>query len=198
MELEVEGSLGIELATLDDMKEMHNQYLEAAKVPYYERVQYTQQGLTDATGNLGLRVYDVPDGKTFFLYKLIQWADGFTPAKIFASANGWTGIFHGNQPSAANLADFAPYTPGNQIFPLTAEYNETAAPEFRQNDNLFFQVNAGPISTNISVLIFGELRDLRVRNKFAASRPFAKRGMRGVRFGIGDSMDEEGMTDAEI
>lgn len=159
----VSADIELELATKGDLDDAIAGLKRDLNRPYRERVFAAYSGKTDGNGNVGIRVYDVPDGMTFFVRKLIQWADGFTPASAFASAAGWTGLFHGNQPSAVNLADYAPYLPGGQIFPLTAEYSDDVI-EFRQNDNVFFNVFSGPVNTNVTVMLFGELRSLRVRN----------------------------------
>lgn len=158
IELEAEFDLGFELATSRKALDRISKLLEK---PYSEKVFAAFSGQTNGAGLAGFRVYDIPDGKTFFLYKLIQWADGYTPAAPFANVNAWSGLYHG-QASPASLADFAPYNSGGQLFPLTAEYGD-GAPEFRQNDNVYFQVIAGPANTNITVMLFGELRDLIIR-----------------------------------
>jgi hypothetical protein len=149
------------LASKDDVKSLADA-VRSITPPYSETIFAAFSDKTNASGTLNMRIYDVPDGMTFFLYKLIQWADGFTPAAPYSNAAAWSGIFHG-QPSPANLADFAPYTTGGQLFPLTAEWGD-GAPEFRQNDTVFFQCNGGPVSTNITILLFGELRSLKVRH----------------------------------
>lgn len=125
-------------------------------------------GSTDGSGNLVMQVggaNEIPDGKTFFLYKLIQWADSYTPAAPYTGTTCSTYILRGNNsqggtPPVTQVADFAPNVGAGgtvQTFPLTAEYNSKTAPEFRANDSLYFQVVSGPVSKNIFIAAYGEL-----------------------------------------
>lgn len=163
MEIDVDAQIGVDVATKADIERMMRN-----RDPYIEKVFRPYSGLTDANGNLVLRVYDVEDGKAFSVGKIILWADGFTPASPYSNAAAWVGIFHGNQPSPANLADFAPYSPGGQIFPGTFEYGLLEAPEFKAPDNVTIGVFSGPPSTNITCLLFGELRSARIKARAVA------------------------------
>lgn len=164
MELEVDANLGVDLATKADVEALAR--LNAP--PFVESVQRGYSQLTDGNGNLSMRVYDVEDGKFFALYKVLLFADGFTPASPFSGASAWLGIYHGNpgplgQLGMANLADFAPSSPGGQLFPSTFEYGDAQAPKFKAPDNVGFGLVNGPANTNITVMLFGELRSITVR-----------------------------------
>jgi hypothetical protein len=143
------------LATKNDVKAL------AALVPpdpFQARVQIGFDGVTNAAGNLTLRVYDVPDGKTFFLYKLIIWVAGINPGQTAVlGASPGVGIYHGQSGGTATLADWGPNNGGTFVLPCTFEYNSHTAPEFRAPDNIMVQLFNGPVSTNVVALGWGEL-----------------------------------------
>lgn len=163
MEVDLDAGVSLELATKQDIMRALRR-----NEPFVEKIQAGFSGQTDANGNLVMRVYDVTDGKEFSLFKALLIADGFTPASPYVNAAAWCGIYHGNpgNPGAigmGNLADFAPSSPGGQIFPSTFEYGSSQAPEFRAPDNVGFGLISGPPSTNITILLFGELRSITIR-----------------------------------
>lgn len=131
--------------------------------PQSERIVAIFSGQVGAGGGVGFRVYDVPDGKTFMLYKYICWDDAKNPSTgaVYSNAAAWCGIFHGI-PGAANLADFwpKPEAATGQVLPFTWEFNDKNGPEFRQNDIVYFQGVGLPVGDNITLLIFGDLIDL--------------------------------------
>jgi hypothetical protein len=153
MEVDVDAAIGVELASKKDIEAMMRDH-----TPYINKVFRPYSAVTDANGNLLSRIYDVEDGKIFSIGKAILWADGFTPAVPYVNAACWAGIFHGGQISAANLADFAPLSPGGQVFPSTFEYGLHQSPEFASPDNVTLGVFNGPPTTNVTLLLYGELR----------------------------------------
>lgn len=162
----VEAELIAKLATKDDLKKMRKKLLER---PYLKRFIAIGSGETDTNGNADFPIWNVPKNKTFFLYKAIIWADGYTPASAYSNAAAWLGIFHGPGQSPVNLADFAPYVSGSQIFPITFEWGTKEGPEFRGDDNPWLGVTKGPASTNVTALLFGELEDLTIRAQIVES-----------------------------
>jgi len=167
--VELDAAIQLGLATKDDLKKMENNIVRNLNAPFFERVVAAFSGVSVAGAPppaLGFKVYDVPDGMKFVLTKFIAWGDAHTPASggVYTNAASWAGLFHG-QASAANLADFWPYPEASnaQVLPYTKEYGWDVGPEFRQNDNVFFQIVAPPATENITILLFGFLASLRSR-----------------------------------
>lgn len=164
MKIALGADVEVDIATTDDIRRIIRE--ESDIKTYTERIVAIFSGVTDGTGKAAFRVFDVPDGMTFFLYKFIVWGDAHSPATggVYTNAAAWAGIFHG-QPSPVNLADFWPVAEAStgQVLPFSKEYGDPSAPEFRQNDNVYFQIIGGPVVENITVIAFGELRALAAR-----------------------------------
>lgn len=161
MEVTLEGGVQVDLATTKDVQ------TALSNRPYRERVEFGKDGVTDSNGQLLLAsVLDVPDGKTFFLYKLILWVAGFDAGNVpTLGSKPWMGLYHGNQFAAANLADYAPANNATFSLPATFEYNSHTAPEFRSPDNLSVGIYHAIANTNMLVKVWGELQSVRyVRN----------------------------------
>lgn len=158
MELDIAADIGVDLATKADIEAL----LRREREPYINKVFRPFSQSTDGNGNLTERVYDVEDGKIFSASMIILWADGFTPAAPYVNVATWAGIFHGNQPAAANLADFAPLSPGGQVFPGVFKYGLHDSPEWKAPDNVTLGVFSGPPNTNVTCLLFGELRSIKI------------------------------------
>lgn len=164
MKIALGADVEVDIATSDDIRRIIRE--EKDIKTYTERIVAIFSGVTDASGKASFKVYDIPDGMTFFLYKFIVWGDAHNPSTggVYTNAAAWGGIFHG-QPSPVNLADFwpVPEAANGQVLPFTKEFGDPSAPEFRQNDNVYFQLVGGPVAENITVLAFGELRALATR-----------------------------------
>lgn len=131
--------------------------------PYSERIMIAFQGQVASVNGVQtarFRVFDVPDGMTFLLYKFIAWDDAHNPStgSVYTNAAAWCGIFHGID-SPATLADFWPKAEAStgQVLPFSWEYNDKNCPEFRQNDNVFFAGYGLENNHNISLLGWGDL-----------------------------------------
>lgn len=128
---------------------------------YDYRVIKAKSAITDNNGNAQWTIADIEDGKSFFPYRIMLWSDAHNPGNAFAAASAYLGLYHG-QPSAVNLADYWPKVAGGQLFPMMDSYSTSSGPEFRLNDNPLALLHAGPANTNITVIMFGELRDVTI------------------------------------
>lgn len=162
-ELALDLGVELDLVTKKDLEREVNRAIHDLKAPYNEKIFKAGSGSTDSNGLANFPVWAIPAGKTFSIYKLILWADTYDPGHPFSAATAWAGIFHGN-PTAAGIADFFPYTNNTQLFPFTTEYGDDAAPEFRNRDTVYFHCENGPVSKNITCMLFGQLKSLKIRN----------------------------------
>lgn len=159
MEVDVDGAVSLELATKKDI---------AAAIrranPYRRKIMAGNSAIVPAGGIVQFRVYDIPDNYIFTLGKFICWGDAHNPSSggIYTNAAAWCGLMHGN-PSPANLADFWPFPEASsfQILPYTKEYGELQAPEWRPPDNVQFYGAGMPVGENITVMLYGELKEVK-------------------------------------
>jgi hypothetical protein len=165
-EVDTAIDLGL-LASKKDLIAMENRIIRNANSPFFERVVAAFSGISAAGAPppaLGFKVYDVPDGMKFILTKFICWGDAHNPSSggVYNNAAAWGGLFHGVAAPAA-LADFWPEPEAStfQVLPYTREYGWDTGPEWRQNDNVYFQMVAPPATENITVLLFGFLASLK-------------------------------------
>lgn len=163
--VEVDASVDLDLMIRRAVRDEMNR----DKKPYSERIMIGFQGQVALVGGVQtarFRVYDVPDGMTFLLYKFITWDDAHNPStgSVYTNAAAWCGIFHGID-SPATIADFWPKAEAStgQVLPFSWEYNDKNAPEFRQNDNVFFAGYGLESGHNISLLGWGDLISLKGR-----------------------------------
>lgn len=163
MEVDVDAAIGLELATKADIEK-----LARRETPYRKKTVQGFSGITDATGKVAFRVYDIPDGMRFQLAKFIAWGDAHNPStgSVYSNAAAWCGLFHGVA-APVNLADFWPYPEAatGQVLPYTKEYSEFQAPEWRVPDNVVFQIVGGPVTENVTILLFGMLEELDQRKE---------------------------------
>jgi hypothetical protein len=118
-------------------------------------------GQTDATGFLRVKV-EYPQGFAFHVHRInleaINPATGlsYTPAAPFTA--GWVGIYRG-EPGFGGLIDFAPPSPGANVFPqISTDGNKQAA--VLRGELLYVVVNSGPISSAVHIAIGGRLTEL--------------------------------------
>lgn len=158
MEVDVDAAVSLELATKADIVAA----IRAAN-PYNRKIFAGQSAIVPASGVLQFRVYDVPDNYIFTLGKFIVWGDAHNPSSggVYTNAAAWAGLFHGN-PSPANLAEFWPKPEAStfQVYPYTYEYGDLPAPEFRPPDNVQFQGTGLQVGENITVMVFGSLKQV--------------------------------------
>lgn len=158
--VEIDADIDLAVGT-DAVKKKDKEKTEEIK-GYDYRVIYAKGTSTDNNGNIpSFTLADIPDGHSFFPYRIMLWSDGHNPGSAFSAATAYLGLYHGS-PAPVNLADYWPKIAGGQLFPLMDSYSTSSGPEFRWNDNPVFSVKNGPANTNITVIMFGELRDLKV------------------------------------
>jgi|SRR5882672_8856878 len=148
---------GIHLAKLDDVKKV------VSEVNKYRYVAWNQNAniKTDVNGNASFAIGDVlPVGKRLRIYRILIWADGYTPGAAYVNAATWVGIFDAPGQGIESLIDVSPETDGAQVFPSIATYNKHNAPMTVGGKQLFVGVFSGPPSTNVSVFMRGELTAL--------------------------------------
>jgi len=167
--VDLEFGAELDLVTKADLQRELKNLRHDLSAPYRERVMYANGAVSPAAGPWNVRVADIPDGKTFILTKYMVWSNAQNPGSgsIYTAAGSWGGLFHGNQPSPAQLADFWPFPEAStfQVLPYTKEFGFDTGPEWRQNDNIFAQIVVPPPSVNITVICFGWLLDLQQRRK---------------------------------
>jgi hypothetical protein len=173
-ELDFAAELGIDLATKDDVMSMFDR-LDRKKMDvgkYRQQIFAADSRITTAAGACGFRVYDVPDGMQFYPSRYIIWSDAHNPSTggCFQSATCYGGIYHGIA-SPVNLADYFPPPSGGisesatpNIIPYYKEFNRHDSPEFQAPDNVFFGLVNGPVTTNVTCLLYGWLEELREGN----------------------------------
>jgi hypothetical protein len=165
MELDVAAEIGVDLATKADLETLVRRLEEK----YKQQILAADSRVTDATGKCGFRVYDIPDGMQFYPSRYIVWSDAHVPstAGCFQSTSCYGGIYHG-LPSPINIADYFPPPSGGisesatpNIIPYYKEFNRHDSPEFQAPDNVYFSLINGPISTNVTCILYGWLEELR-------------------------------------
>lgn len=125
-----------------------------------------QQGtnhLTDASGSADFVIWQNKTNKTVLIGRVLLFADGYTPATPYSS--GYAYLYRGTTFALLNAFDFVPNAPGEQVFPNVAEYSSRNALRLRNNDSLSLYVNGGPVSTNLSAFIYGEVLPNQVSDK---------------------------------
>jgi hypothetical protein len=170
MELDIEAAIGVDLATKGDLMSM----MEKLEERYRENIFAAFSGITNASGAVNFRVYDIPDGMQFYPSRYMIWSDAHNPSTggCFESTTAWGGIYHG-QPSPVNLADYFPPPSGGlaegaapNILPYYKEFNKHDAPEFQSPDNVAFALVNGPPTTNITCIMYGWLEEIREGKRF--------------------------------
>lgn len=106
MELDVAAAIGVDLATKGDLASMLN---EIKNLGYRENIFAADGFVTNAQGNGGKRIFDVPDGMQFYPSRYMVWADGFTPG----AGGSTTTPVQSSQTNAANpITATLPAAPG--------------------------------------------------------------------------------------
>lgn len=180
--MELDAAVALQLsnvATKDDLlalgKKIEEKYHQQVFVPF--------SGTTDGTGKAAFRVFDVPDGMQFYPSRYIVWSDAHNPSTggCFQSVSCYGGIYHGLG-SPVNLADYFPppdlgiatsATPN--IIPYYKEFNKFNSPEFQSPDNVFFQIINGPVTTNLTLLLYGWLEEIREGARYPKRSRFPRR-----------------------
>jgi len=137
-------------------------FLESANVERKEREFVSVAGgQTDAGGNLRVKV-EYPQGFAFHVHRInleaINPVNGlsYTPAAPFTT--GWVGVYRG-EPGFGSLIDFAPPSPGANVFPqISTDGNKQAA--VLRGEVLYVVVNAGPVLSAVHIAIGGRLIQL--------------------------------------
>lgn len=172
MELDVAAAIGVDLATKGDIASLLEKVRRDA---YRENVFAADSRITDGTGRCRFRVYDVPDGMQFYPSRYIIWSDAHTPgtSACFQSTTCYGGIYHGID-SPVSLADYFPPPSGGlgeattpNIIPYYKEFNKHDSPEFQAPDNVFFSLFNGPVTTNITCILYGWLEEIEQGRKFS-------------------------------
>lgn len=133
----------------------HRQELDIARK--FLPIVQAQNAKTDGNGNLDLKVWQNTLGRTVLIGRVIVWADGYSPSNPFSG--GWGAIYSGgggsNTFDGAAVWDFFPYTQGGQILPNVAEYSGHNAIPVRENETFALHLVSGPVSTNVTCIIYG-------------------------------------------
>ena len=133
---------------------IHKRWDDHNKNTHKDTVYFIANGKTDSNGNVEFPIGGrVPDGRLLITERIVQWADGKTPASV--DKTGWTGIFHSKGQGIGSLADYTPRVTGDQVFPSIAEFNHNDAPRFRGGEQIWFACNGCIASTNVSVVVQG-------------------------------------------
>lgn len=171
MELDVAAAIGVDLATKGDIESFVKKYAEEK---YRQQILAAFSGITDGTGKVGFKVYDVPDGMLFYPSRYMIWSDAHNPSTggCFQSTSCYGGIYHGIA-SPVNLADYFPPPSGGlgeattpNIIPYYKEFNRHDSPEFQAPDNVYFGLFNGPVTTNITCILYGWLEEIREGNRY--------------------------------
>lgn len=189
MELEAAAGIGVDIskfATKDDLLAFGDRLAKQLGDSYRQQILAAQSALTNAGGNVGFRVYDIPDGMQFYPSCYIIWSDAHNPSTggNFQSTSCYGGIYHGIA-SPINIADYFPPPSGGlgeaatpNILPYIKRFGKHDSPEFQAPDNVFFGLVNGPATTNITCILYGWLEEVKQASKQAenARRKARRRG----------------------
>ena len=122
---------------------------------YAEDVRPEENGKTDANGHALIEVYTVPPGMKLRVVRIVFKADGFTFAAPWVNAAGYFNVLRNGQ-----VVDGGPLAAG---IPTVGTDSSSAGPRYRNGEVVAIEVFGGPLSTNLTVLVEGDL--------FPLSRP---------------------------
>lgn len=115
------------------------------------------QGKTDANGNAEFLVGGGPVGKDVTIGRIVVIADGYTPGNPWQGVTGvsgsWFGIFSGKGQNLGTMPTFQPYPPATLYLPAIAEFSGHNAIPFEGKEEIYFAINNGPVSTNLTVIL---------------------------------------------
>lgn len=143
--------------------EVQNHLLKAA-IPLMDQrivVDYAT-GQTDGSGNLDLKIYQVPQGYQFITTR-VNIEDGtHTPGNGFTAANCWMALIRGDKWQPGSIIDFVPNPPNAAGVILPAQFSDGAseAGVFRGGEIIGLHISAGPATTDIWVRIQGQLQSI--------------------------------------
>jgi len=114
-------------------------------------------GQTDASGNLDLVLYRVPQGMQFITTRVNVEATGFTPATPYTNAAGWLGLMKSDKFQQGTLIDFLPNPPvaNGAILPASITDGATEAGVFRGGESIGLHIATGPATADIWVRFQG-------------------------------------------
>lgn len=109
---------------------------------------------TDGSGNADFTIYQNRMERVVEISRVLVFADGYTPATVWSS--GYAYLYTGPKFGGfGDVLDFLPDSPGAQVFPNVAEYSSRNVITLGKNDTLCLFVSGGPLSTNLSVFVYG-------------------------------------------
>lgn len=179
MELDLAAEIGVDLATKADIEKALE---KIGRSKYRQQILAADSRVTNAAGAVGFRVFDVPDGMLFYPSRYVVWSDAHNPSTggCFQSVSCWGGIYHGIA-SPINLADYFPPPSGGlgeattpNIIPYYKTFNGHDTPEFQAPDNVYFGLVNGPVTTNITCILYGWLEEIRQGRRFPRPSRLAK------------------------
>jgi len=97
-------------------------------------------GETDGSGNLDLKIFQVPQGYNFTATRVNVEAAGFTPASPFSNAAAWIALIRGTSFTVGSLLDFGPATPGSAIIPSIFSTSDNHAPTLNGGEILTLHI----------------------------------------------------------
>lgn len=139
----------IDALTEDELRQVLHEFTERFETEHADRARPSLQVATDANGVAQIDVYTVPLGMDFRLNFVHVSLDGYSYASMYKSAAGRLSILrNGQELDGFNLAAGIPNT--------WAE-GASSAPHFRNGETVTIRITGGPASTNLGVLIEGDL-----------------------------------------
>lgn len=108
-------------------------------------------GETDASGNLDLKVFQVPQGYHFTITRVNVEGAGFTPASPFSAASAWIALIRGALFAPGSILDFGPASSGGVILPSIFSTSDNHAPALNGGEILTLHVVGSATLANIGI-----------------------------------------------
>ena len=114
-------------------------------------------GNTDASGNMDLVLYRVPQGMQFIVTRVNIENGGNSPASPYTNAAGWIGLMRADKFVKGTLVDFLPNPPvsNGAILPASITDGATEAGLFRGGEIIGLHIDTGPANNDIWVRLQG-------------------------------------------
>jgi hypothetical protein len=160
-----------EVVSPDELRDLLHEFAEHLRKGDQEHVRAEENGQSDGTGAVTIVPYVVPIGMKFKLARVVVEASGSSFAAKFTNAAGAIEVRRNDKlVDGVNLNPSAAAGDQSVGVPWVQQYSGDTRPEFQNGESVTVGTIGGPINTNVTALVEGELFPLEAERP-GRSRP---------------------------